>query len=623
LRVRGEVRSQNPTRDTSEVKAILSIQLLGPPSVRIGGVDAPPPRDRKTWGALAYLLLNEAPPPRTRLAELMFPEVDDPLAAVRWVLAGMRRLLGGLVVVEGDPIHLQRPAGMVLDTDMLGDARWSEAVALPTLDRELLEGISFDALAAFDLWLTGERRRLKAASAAILHEATLSSLASDARRAVGFAERLVALDPFDEGHHVVLVRSLMATGRTDEATRRVDACVSLFKEELDRVPTGALRDALATRPQATRRDATLTAVNAQLQAAEAAVAAGSWMSGIDLFRRAVAGSRALEDQAAHARALVGLGSALVHAARGQDEEGAASLHEGGELAQRIGKSAVAVTAWRELAWVEFLRARYDRVWLWLDRAASEPECGPLDKAWISLISGATRTDTSEYSAAIRDLTEAVEIADRDQLLAPAALARSFLGRLHLLLGDLQLAESFLNRSIDDARKAAWTSFLPWPESLLAEVELRKGNLAVAEEMFGHALAMARELGDPCWESISARGLGLTTVLKGDLDTGLNLLEEAPRLCRRLPDSYLWVEAYAMEALCAVALEHGSPSAGRWIESLEELSERAGFRELSIRALLYRSRLGDRKALDAARIAAEGIHNPRLTQELEKADLPVR
>lgn len=603
------------------MKANLSIQLLGPPRVRIGGVDASPPRDRKTWGALAYLLLAESAPPRQRLAELLFPDVEDPLAAVRWVLAGIRRLVGGMLIVEGDPIELRRPAEMVLDVDILTNSRWSEAVALTTLDREFLEGLSFDALGAFDLWLTGERRRLRAASAAVLHEAALSSLASDARRAVGFAERLVALDPFDEGHHVVLVRSLMAIGKADEAAQRVDACISLFAAELDTVPTGALRDALATRPLGPRRQATVAAVNAQIQAAEAAVAAGSWLSGINLYRRAVSGSQALDDPISRARALVGLGSALVHAARGRDEEGAASLHEGGELARRIGASSVAVTAWRELAWVEFLRARYDRVRLWLERAASEPECRPIDRAWILLISGAARTDTADYAAALPELTEAVDIADRNLLLAPAALARSFLGRLHLLRGELDLAATFLTRSIDDARKAAWTSFLPWPESLLAEIQLRRGDPPAAEGMFEHAFAMARELGDPCWESISARGLGLATVLKGDVDAGLHLLEEAPRLCRRLPDSYLWVEAYGLEALCGVALAHGSPSAARWIASLAEVSERAGFRELSVRALLHRSHLGDPTALEAAHSAAAGIENPTLLQELYAAGLP--
>ncbi|HUH15387.1 MAG TPA: BTAD domain-containing putative transcriptional regulator [Gaiellaceae bacterium] len=574
--------------------------------VRLAEAVAQPPRDRKTWGALAYLLLTERPPSRRRLAELLFPDVDDPLASVRWVLTSVRRLLGGGVVVEGDPVALRRPAAMFVDVDVVERGRWSEAASLSNVDRELLEGVSFDAAPAFDLWLTGERRRLGGLAAAVLREAALASLARDPAQAAAYAERLVGLDAYDENHHVVLVRSLVAAGRSEEAARRVEACVALFESELGTTPSGALRDALATRRREPEGVATRASVRARLDAAQAAVAAGSWTDGIDLFRRAVAESERLDDPPLRARALVGLGSALVHAARGHDEEGAASLHEAGELAEQIGALPLAATAWRELAWVEFLRARYERAWLWLERAGGAAGDDPSERAWIMLVSGAARTDTGDHDGAFRDLAEAIDVADRDGLVAPAAFARSFLGRLHLLRDELESAASVLARSIEQARDAAWTSLLPWPESLLAEVELRRGDLGSARELFEHAFTIGRELGDPCWESMGARGLGLVTVSEGDLDGGLRLLEDAPRLCRRLPDAYLWIEAYGLDALCSVAVEHGLPSAPRWIAELEQLAGRAGFRELIARALLYRSRLGDDGAPAAARAAADAV-----------------
>lgn len=584
----------------------LSIHLLGPPVVRLGQDAVQPPRDRKTWGALAYLLLGERPPSRRRLAELLFPDVDDPLASVRWVLASVRRLLGGGVAVEGDPVELHRPSALFVDVDIVERGRWSEAVSLPNVDHELLEGVSFDALPAFDLWLTGERRRLSGLAAAVLREAALASVAREPARAVGYGERLVALDPYDENHHVVLVRSLVAASRREEAVRRVEACLALFESELGRTPSGALRDALATRPRGSEGVATAASVRARLDAANAAVAAGSWTGGIDLFRRGVAEAERLDDPELRARALVGLGSALVHAARGHDEEGAASLHEAGELAEEIGALPLAAIAWRELAWVEFLRARYERAWLLLDRAGAAAGDDPNERAWIGLISGAARADTGDHAGAFRDLAAAIEVADRAGLAAPAAFARSFLGRLHLLRDELDDAARALSRSLEQAREAAWTSLLPWPESLLAEVELRRGDLVAAAELFEHAFTMGRELGDPCWESMGARGLGLVAVAQGDVDGGLRLLEDAPRLCRRLPDAYLWIEAYGLDALCSVAVERSLPSAPRWIAELEQLAGRAGFRELVARALLYRSRLGDEGAPAAARAAADAL-----------------
>jgi len=593
----------------------LFVHLLGPPAVQLGQAKSPPPRDRKTWGTLAYLLLSERPPSRERLAELLFPEVDDPLASVRWVLASIRRLLGSEVELGGDPVEFRRPPAMFVDVDVLERGRWSEAVGLPNLDRPLLEGVQFYALAAFDLWLSGERRRLAAAAAAALREAAVANVAADPERAVRYAERLVALDPFDENHHVVLARSLVAAGRRDMAARRVDACVALFESELGRTPTAALRDALATRPRESPRVATRASVAVQLEAAEAAVAAGSRGDALDLFRRAVGAARRLDEGELTARCLVGLGSALVHAARGYDEEGAASLHEGADLAEQNGDSALAATAWRELAWVEFLRARYDQARVFLDRAAGAAGDDPAERAWIGLISGAAKSDMGDYGGAAQDLGDAIEIADEAGLVAPAAFARSFLGRLHLLRGELDIAAAVLARSLEQARAAAWMSLLPWPESLLAEVELRRGDRAAASEMFERAFTMGRELSDPCWESMGARGLGLVAALEGDLDRALPLLEDAPQLCRTLPDTYLWIEAYALDALCALAVEQALPSTPRWIEQLEQLAARGGFRELTVRALLHRSCMGDRGALAAARAAADVIDNPVLRDEI--------
>ena len=72
----------------------LEISLLGSPTVRRDGVPVAAPRGSKVWGLLAYLVLSEAPVSRTRAAALLFPDANDPLAALRWNLHELRRLLG-------------------------------------------------------------------------------------------------------------------------------------------------------------------------------------------------------------------------------------------------------------------------------------------------------------------------------------------------------------------------------------------------------------------------------------------------------------------------------------------------------------------------------------------------
>jgi hypothetical protein len=81
------------------------------------------------------------------------------------------------------------------------------------------------------------------------------------------------------------------------------------------------------------------------------------------------------------------------------------------------------------------------------------------------------------------------------------------------------------------------------------------------------------------------------------------------------DTYLWIEAYSLEALCALALEQRAEGSGRWIDALEAIAARHGMRELLARATIYRARLGEPGALDAARSLTAQIDNPVLGELL--------
>lgn len=588
------------------------IHLLGTPVVQRDGVDADLPRGRKVWGLLAFLALNETAPSRPRVAGLLFPEADDPLGALRWTISVLRRLLGSSGVIEGDPLRLVLPVGTILDTDVVVHGRWMEAVHLPGLGRDLLEGLSFGSAPAFELWLTGERARFGASSEAMLREATLASLARrEIARATEFATRLVSLNPYDENAHVVLARCLGARGNAEAARQQVEKAAELFRSELGIDPSPAFRAAalsgMVGEPQAT----SAASVLAQLEAGDSAVAAGAWQAGLESLRGAAAGTRSVRDEHLRARVLVSLGSALVHAARGLDEEGAACLHEASSVALDIGDLHLAATARRELAYVELLRGRYERARAWLDEAAELAENDDVEFAWVAGVRGACESDVADYPAARSWLESAIVRAERAGADAPAAFALTFLGRLELLRGNWEMAQGSLARSLELARAASWTAFVPLPMSLLAEVSLQTGAIETAGQEYEQAYALSCQLGDPCWESIGARGLGLVTVARGDRAVALEKLEEAPRLCRRFPDSYLWVEAYALDALCEAAIEVGAPGAPQWIQELETMAARTGMRELLVRAMLHRARLGAFDALEVAATLMADIDNPAL------------
>lgn len=591
----------------------LMINLLGPPQIERNGAAVKAPRGHKPWALLTYLLRSDAAPSRQQLASLLFPDADDPFGALRWSLSQLRRLLGIDALLEGDPLRLDLPTGTFVDVDVLSKGTWVEAVQIRGLGRVLIEGVDLPASPAFELWLENERRHVAGLTEAVLHEAALASLARGIYEdAADHATSLVALNPFDENSQVLLVRCLRAAARPEAAVRQVEACAELFRKELGIEPSPALRVA-ATAPD--RRSGHHiqghAAILAKLEAGESAVAAGALEAGLEALRGAAAAARAGADRHLHARTMVALGSALVHAARGSDEEGAAALHEASAVAEDLDDRVLAANALREIAWVELLRARYDRAEASLVRAAELAAGIDSELAWIESVQGACRIDIGDYAGARPALVSAIDRADRAGDAHAGAFARTLLGRLHLLRGELAAAREALDGALERANAERWTSFIPFPESLRAEVDLIAGDDAAAGERFEHAFALGCQLGDPCWESIAARGLGLVAAAHGDITHALELLDDAPRRCRRLPDSYLWVEAYAMEALCAVGVEHGAEAVGRWIDDLEAMASRNGMRELVVRAAVHRAHLGEAGAAEAARVLAAGIDNPAL------------
>lgn len=589
----------------------LAIHLLGSPHVARDGTVLPAPRGHKVWGLLAYLLRCQHPASRRQLAALLFEDAEDPLAALRWNLSELRRLLGdgGL---RGDPLQPAVDATTYVDVAVVASGTWAEALHAPGLGHELLEGMSFASSPSFEVWLANERRHLQASAEAVLREAALARLATGAAtEAAELAGRLVRLNPLDENFQSLLVRSLAAAGDGVGAARQVAACRELFMRELGVEPGATLEAAMRTMTAApTARPATgRTAVLAQLQAGEAAISAGALDAGLHCLRQAIVEADATGDAELRARARVALGGALVHAARGRDEEGATALHEALAVGEQC-SPLLAAAASRELGYVEFLRGRYERATTWLLRATDLAGDDTAEKARIATVHGSVLSDTAHYAEAISMLRTAAALAgatgDRKQI----AYALSMQGRALLLCGDLSGATDVLDRSVALAQQG-WTAFLPWPDSLRAEVDLMTGDLAAAAARFEQAFALGCQLGDPCWEGISGRGLALIAAARGNVPRAVELFVDTIARSGRLPDAYLWGKAYALEALCGLAVEKKLAQAPGWIDELQQLVSRTGMRELNARAYLHRAALGEPSSAGAARLLADEIDNPLL------------
>ena len=524
------------------------------------------------------------------MCTLLFADAEDPLGALRWSLSAARSLLGEDGRLVGDPLRLELADDVLVDLRELEAGRLELVEQWGALGSDLLEPLDFSGSATFAVWLEIRRRQVRGLTEGLVHERVQIELARGAaRRAAELSAVLVRMEPLDEGHQALLVRSLAAAGDGVGAARQVAACRELFRRELGTEP-GVWLDAAArvvTRHPVAAARTGRPSVVASIDAGVAAVEAGSVDAGVECLRRAVDEGAALGDPELEVRALTELGTALVHSVRGRDDEGAVALHRAVARAGDRFPAWVAV-ATRELGYVEFLRGRYDRVEPWLSRATAAAAGDVAQLARIAAVRGCALTDVARYAEAEVALRYAVEHTRDDRF---RSYPWSMLGRVHLLRGELALAADALDTSLDLALHTGWTALVPWPDALRAEVDLLRGDPDAAADRSRRAFLASCRLGDPCWEGISGRVRGLLHAAQGQPEQALAALADARVRCTRLPDGYVWVDALILETTCTVARDVDPDLASAAADELVALAARCGLAELLWRGLRHQADLG--------------------------------
>ncbi|MDP9240914.1 MAG: SARP family transcriptional regulator [Actinomycetota bacterium] len=590
----------------------LAIHLLGRPRFDRADGEGYSFRSRKSWALLAYLILSQQPPTRARLAALLFAEAEDPVRALRWNLSEIRHGLGDDGSVHGDPVVLQLPADAVVDVEVVFRGTWADAVALPGLGADLLEGMAFRGAATFETWLLSEQRHVAAASEATLHEAALGSMSRGALdAAIGYAVRAAAMSPLDENHQALLIRLYRLAGDDDAAAKQFAACTDTFHEALGVAPgravAAAMREPLQVRVEVAD-DATVEAI---IEAGSAAVSAGAVEAGIHELRAAVRLADRSSATRLRVRSRLVLAEALIHSLRGLDEEGVATLYEADEIAFANGFHDAVAQARAELGYVDFLRARYDRAEIWLTDAITFADGSVSTMAKATTYLGSVESDRSNYPRASALLEEAITLSHAVGGQRQAAYGLSMLGRVNLLRGDLDVAAQQLDESIELAGHDHWLAFLPWPQALRGEVQLARGDTAGSAELLQQAFARACQLGDPCWEGISARALALVAEATGETERAFEILADARTRCNRFADSYVWLDGYILDAQCRLGIRHRHADTRCWVETMRELASRTGMRELTVRSLLHGAALGNARDAAAAALLAADIESPSL------------
>jgi DNA-binding SARP family transcriptional activator len=563
----------------------IEIRLLGRPSVTINGEEARPPRGAKAWGLLAYLADPGRSRSRSELAELLFATAEDPLGALRWNLAALRRLLGLHDVLKGDPLCLN-PAGATIDIRLL-DAGDPAALHEPGIGQELLTGLSFSDSPMFEMWLVMARSRLARRSTSLLREA---ALAASARRehqlAVRYATELVAHEPLDEGCHALLIRVLAIAEDTEAARQQFEVCRQITRSELGTEPGPAVVAALHLADAVKSQHIAMPGAReaqARLGVAWQSFLAGSVDHALDLGRGAIFMADAGDNQELQAGARTFLGAMLGMAVRGWDEA-ATALTEARYIAQKINRPAAAATALGVRAGVEMMRADYVTARRCAEAGLSlsdDPGARSVNLTFLAAIEADVGALDDAVWRASAAGAAAAESGDPVQIFYAAAHA----ARIHLMAGDASAARTEVGR----ARAAGGRTMLalsPWSMSIQAEVELAERNLDQAKRAAKEAATLAATTKVAYQQALACRAMGLAESACGDFPSALAHLTEALSHARRTTgEGYMfhWPVAFVLDSLAEVTAVHDPHASQRWASALLDHAGAIGMHRFVARA----------------------------------------
>jgi TolB-like protein/DNA-binding SARP family transcriptional activator len=234
---------------------LLQLRLLGPMHVHINAEEAFLAA-RKSRALLAYLALRRGTQvPRQTLMGLLWGNrsEDQARASLRQTLSALRKELGPLseefLITSNESISLET-TGVWVDVDALDAALHKPAAAnlesVTSLFRgDLLEGLTLSE-AAFDQWLLAERERARSQMlrvwSALVKEQEQGNRIEDA---ITNCAKALALDPFQEGMHRLLIGLYMKQGRQDAALAQFEQCRRTLADQLNAMPEQATLELLA------------------------------------------------------------------------------------------------------------------------------------------------------------------------------------------------------------------------------------------------------------------------------------------------------------------------------------------------------------------------------------------
>ncbi len=231
----------------------LSISLLGTFLITRDGSPVNEFDSNKVRGLLAYLAV-EADRPHTReaLSALLWPDwpQESALNSLRNALAGLRRAIGDreanppYLLISRETIQFNPDSDSWLDVTAFAQAEFHGGERIENLAQSIslyrgpfLEGFSLPESSPFEEWLILKREQLNQHAMRMLRTlANHYEICCEYERALVYARKLVALEPWLEEAHRLVMGLYAFSGQRSAALAQFETCKRLLASELGLEP---------------------------------------------------------------------------------------------------------------------------------------------------------------------------------------------------------------------------------------------------------------------------------------------------------------------------------------------------------------------------------------------------
>ncbi|NDJ86173.1 MAG: tetratricopeptide repeat protein [Chloroflexi bacterium] len=200
----------------------------------------------KVRALLAYLSLANLPHQRDSLTGLLWAEMPgvDARTNLRMALSNLRKLIGGYLVTSRETVTLDTDLPLWIDALELLATSQDQAADLTQLEAasdlysgDFMNGFMLKDAPAFEEWLLGQCERFRRAAVVVLERlADRYARQGNTLPAIEAAHRLLALDPWREASHRLLMTLLGRKRQYTEALAQYEACRRILADELGVAP---------------------------------------------------------------------------------------------------------------------------------------------------------------------------------------------------------------------------------------------------------------------------------------------------------------------------------------------------------------------------------------------------